>query len=185
MLGILLSGCAKNREVLREAPQYRFDTPLQFNVKNIDVVNSYVAPKKEPHVDHLMSYTLDDALVEWAHHRLRPTPHTHGYGVVVVETASIKRKPLPKKNGIMTTFTRQESDEYEAHGAVRMDFMDRRGYPIGAVFARSKHMQTVLEGITPDQLQHVWASLSQKVVDDLNNQIEKNIRREIPRLLNE
>lgn len=177
-----LGGCQSAIHVERESHKYRSHEPLYFCVKSMDVVNSYVAPKKEPYVDHLMPYSLDDELVEWAHHRLRPG-FKEGYGVVVIEKASIKRHSLPQKKGLISAFTRQESDEYEAHGAVRIDFMDHKGYPIGSVFADSKHTQTVLEKTTPEELQTVWSELSRRVVDDLSHQIEKNIRQQVPKLL--
>lgn len=177
-----LWGCQSTHEIAQQAPSYRLDAPLLFNVKTVDVVNSYVMPKKPPYVDHHMKFSLDDALVEWAHHRIQPGA-SHGYAIVTIEHAAIKQKPLKRSGNLLKTFARQQSDEYEAHGSVRIDFMDRRGHPTGSVFAQAKQRQTVLENTPQHELERVWNTLAAKVVEKLDHEIEKNIRREIPNLL--
>jgi hypothetical protein len=181
---MFISGCVSDSKISYVgAPKYRDKYTVGLTVKYLDVVNSYVAPEREPHVEHMMPFRLCDYATEWAHHRLKPQGKK-GFAIVTIEQASIVQVPLSKqKMSWMGSLNRCESDRFDAELALRIDFMDYKGFPNGVAFAKVRRSQTILENTPIDERQNVLQKLSVQIIDALDEELEKNLRHNAPKLI--
>jgi hypothetical protein len=154
---------------------YAHKGTIIFNVGKVDVVSSYVAPLKEPNVEHLAPIPPEQAMMQWGHDRLRAGG---GPGVVRLRVidAKIVDVPLPLEGGIRGAFTRQQSDKYVATVAAEIQVLDDRGNVHGSVRATTERSRTVAEGTPPAERDKVLFALTEASMNDMDAGLEKAVR---------
>ncbi|MCC7049288.1 MAG: hypothetical protein IT562_21430 [Alphaproteobacteria bacterium] len=147
---------------------------LTLDVQRVEVARDYVPPGTKPNVEHLFPVTPSDAVARWAGDRLAAA----GRGRllrVVVKDASVVEVPLEKTGGIKGWFTTDQSERYDATLEVVVEVRSDVGREAFAT-ARVKRSQTIEEGASPDKRREVWYAMTEKLMADLDKELERSMR---------
>ena len=147
---------------------------LSLNVAKLETVSSYEPPMSAPNVDHLFHISPAGALGRWAEDRLRAVGK-NGLARFTILEASVTETKLETKKGIMGAFTKEQSERYDAILEAKLEIFDNIGLSIGLASARATRSVTVGEDSSVNQREQVWFSLTEKLVRDINAELEKNI----------
>lgn len=150
-------------------------TPIKLDVARVEVVKEFASPHAPPNVEHRFPIPPDLAVEQWARDRLQPV----GAGNlvrVVIKQAAVVEVPLATSGGIVGLFKTDQSERYDAvlevQVEVRSDF-GRQGFA-GATVNRS---QTVPEDLSPNELHQVWFEMTEKMIKDIDVELEAGIRK--------
>jgi hypothetical protein len=180
VLGVILvaalSGCAPsaNRPAF---PDIRFtDQPkLRLDVRSIEIVSEFHPTFQAPEVEHLFPVPPQRAAETWAHDRLEATGTTRKARVRILD-ASVKETELPRTEGLTATFTKEQAERYDAVIEMSVDILDDRGFAERTITAKTTRTQSVAEGITPNERDTVWYTMTKQLMADENQELEKQMR---------
>lgn len=153
-------------------------TPIKLNVAKIDVVVRYQSPLRDPNVEHLFSTPPVKALKQWAKDRLRAVGSS-GTARLVILNASVVETSLAQKKGFTATFTKQQSQRYDATVEARLEISSSLGR--GTTSAHAKRFTTVREDITINKRERIWFDLTEALARDFDAAMEKNMRQHLGR----
>ncbi|MDG5496878.1 hypothetical protein [Niveispirillum sp. BGYR6] len=149
--------------------------PITLDVASIEVESEYVAPMKEPNVDHLITITPSDAVRLWASQRLK-AGGSQGRARVVIRDASVREKELPRTTGIKGWFTKDQSEEYD--GRLQVDIIvegSARGFS-GSVSATVTRSTSVREDVSLAERDKTMLAMVKEMAADLDRQMEPAIK---------
>ncbi|MQP64079.1 hypothetical protein GE253_01850 [Niveispirillum sp. SYP-B3756] len=149
--------------------------PITLDVASIDVESEYVAPMREPNVDHLITITPSDAVRLWASQRLK-AGGTQGRARVIIRDASVKEKELARTTGIKGWFTKDQSEQYD--GRLQVDIIvegTARGFS-GSVSAIVTRSTSVREDVSLAERDKTMLAMVTEMGTDLDSQLEAAIK---------
>lgn len=180
--GLTLSGCESPPAESFPNLTYSYLPPIKLAVGSFNIVSRYVPPLKPPHVDYLAPVPPYKAARQWALDRIQTTGGRDS-ARFVIRDASIVETKLPIKGGIEGTFTRQQAKKYDGHIAVMLEILDPTGHQVAYASAEARRSETAPEGATIDAREKIWFKMTDKMMHDLNAQLEKNIKQYLGRYL--
>jgi hypothetical protein len=149
--------------------------PITLDVASIEVESEYVAPMKDPNVDHLITITPSDAVRLWASQRLK-AGGSQGRARVVIRDASVKEKELERTTGIKGWFTKDQSEQYD--GRIQVDILvegTARGFT-GSASATVARSTSVPEDVSLAERDKTMLTLVRELATDLDSQLEPAIK---------
>ena len=149
--------------------------PIGLAVARIEVVPAYVSPAKKPNVEHLFPVAPAAAAARWLRDRLQAVG---GRGLVraTVLQGGVVEVPLEKTTGLKGMFTVNQSERYDAVLEVRIRIFREDGSEAAMVTSRAERSRTVAEDITPYAREKIWFVMTEALLNDLNAQLERQIR---------
>jgi hypothetical protein len=156
---------------------------LSLNVARLEIVSSYNQPMRPPNVDHLFHTQPASALSRWAKDRLHANG-TNSFARFTIIEASVTETKLDKKKGIIGVFTKDQSERYYAVLEAKLEIFDDSGHSKGFAKARVTRSVTVSEDSSINQREQAWFNLTEKLVKDINAELEENILKYLSRWLN-
>lgn len=156
--------------------------PIKLNVARIEVVKEYVPIDQAPHVETITPRTLVDSADRWARDRLQAVGES-GVARFVIADASVVEVSLPVQKGLAYAFTNQQNRRYDAHGAVRLEIRNARGYVDGQVTAEASNTRSVGQDASQRELNQNWYLVVQGAMLDLNAELDRNIHAYLTRFL--
>jgi len=180
----LLAACAGDGEPPPAIERLRYDhlQPLRLAVAEIEVLDEYRPPRRAPNVEHRAPTPPYEAARKMAEDRLRAVGTT-GRARFIIRTASIVEVPLPRTGGLRGMFTTDQSERYDGRIAVRLEVYAADGLKRGEVDADVHRSRSVAEGTSAALREAVWNTLVSQMMDDLNVELEFQLRRALPDLL--
>ena len=88
-------------------------------------------------------------------------------------------KPLKPLGGIRGTFTKEQSERYDARVEVEISAVDGRGLRSAKAMTTSSRSRTVPEDATLRQRQVLWYELTERVMQDFDRTFEAQIRKHL------
>ena len=155
---------------------------LSLNVARLEIVSSYNQPMSAPNVDHLFHTQPASALSSWAKDRLRANG-TNSFARFTIIEASVTETKLDKKKGIIGVFTKDQSERYDAVLEAKLEIFDDSGHSKGFAKARATRSVTVREDSSINQREQAWFNLTEKLVKEINVELEENIFKYLSRWL--
>lgn len=149
--------------------------PITLDVASIEVESTYVAPMKEPNIDHLLPVTPSNAVRLWVSQRLKAGGST-GRARVIIHDASIIETDLKRTGGIRGWFTKDQSQKYE--GRIQVEILvegTARGFS-GSSSATVTRATTVAEDVSLNEREKTMTGLVNDLTTDLDGQLEPAIR---------
>ena len=156
--------------------------PLRFDVAAIEVEQVYQPSSEPPNVELLFPVRPGDAAADWARDRLQAAGTARRLRFIVRE-ASVVETALETKGGLTGAMTTEQSERYDAKLAVEIEIIDDSGWKEASAMARVARSITVAEDATLHERETVWYELTQKLMNDLNAQLEDTLRRIFYRFL--
>ncbi len=170
-----LAACSSEQQ--RPLPELTFvhQPPIRLNVASLDVVSTYKAPGKPPHVEHLFRTSPEEALKRWAEARLRPLGRAESARYTVIN-AAVTEEPLAKTEGIAGAFKKEPSERYTATVEAQLEILNADGRLIQAASARATRSRSLTEGAEPAERERLWFDLLDSLMKDFDKEMEKAIR---------
>jgi hypothetical protein len=157
-------------------PDIRFTNlpRLQLEVASVEIKDEFQPTFREPNVEHLFPVTPEHAVENWAKDRLQAVGTSLRARVRIID-ASVKEVELPRTQGITGAFTTDQAQRYDANVEVAVEIIDDRGFALRSVSAKAARSQSVKEGITPNDREQAWYDLTKALMNDLNQELEKQM----------
>jgi hypothetical protein len=174
--GFLLTACQT------PAPEQKFPDltyvhlgALNLNVAALDVVSDYRAPLKKPNVEHLFPTPPEKALERWARDRLKAGGN-RGSARFIITQAAVTETSLKLKTGLTGAFTTDQAERYDAVIEATLEIYGPDGIRKAFASARVIRSRTVPEGISLNDREKMWFSLTEALMRNFNTEMENNIR---------
>lgn len=147
---------------------------IAIDVQQVEITREYVPRGAKPNVEHLFPVTPNDAVTRWVGDRLVPVGRSRLVRVVVKD-ASVIEVPLEKTGGIKGWFTTDQAERYDATMEVVVEIRSDVGRDAYAS-ARVKRSQTIEEGASPAKRREVWYAMTERLMADLDKELERSMR---------
>jgi hypothetical protein len=154
---------------------YLANKPLRLNVARIEVIKQYQSSSKPPHIENDLPIPPVAMIQQWTQDRLLPVGKS-GYAVVTIEEASVVEIPLKGTKGLRGYFTVDQSEQYDVKLSVKIEVFDDLGKSKGFAYARAQGSRTVSEDFTLGQRRKVWIYMMEKIMNNLNEELDRNMQ---------
>ncbi|MBY0292557.1 MAG: hypothetical protein K2W92_04640 [Alphaproteobacteria bacterium] len=154
---------------------YLSNKPIRLDVARIEVVKKYKSSSQPPHVENDFPVPPVAMIQQWVQDRLVPVGKT-GHAVVTIEEASIVEIPLKGTKGFRGMFTVDQSEQYDAKMTVKIEIFDDFGNAKGFAYARAQGSRTIAENFTLGQRRKVWIVMMEKIMNNLDEELDRNVR---------
>lgn len=181
--GMAVTGC----ETEAQLPKYAaitFNHRRAINIRAGNVVarTTFVKPLKAPNVEHDFPVDLSKTAERWAHDRLDATGGDGTLTYTVLD-ASVVETPLEKSDGITGLLTADQSERYEGTVRVRVEAEDPSTGQTGQTEVEVKRSVTIAEDATFNEREKVWYQMTEKLMRDLDRQLEAAIQKHLSAFL--
>ncbi len=146
---------------------------IKLDVASIVTETSYETSLSAPHVEHLMPLPLATAAHRWADDRLSAAGTSRTLRYVVTE-ASVIEEPLEVQDGLTGLFHIDQSERYRATLKVQIQILNA-GRLEGELSAEAIRSITVPEDSSLKEREQVWYRLEEKILRDLDLELERAI----------
>ena len=172
--GLLLSACNTPPNVNRfDQINFQHLPDIKLDVAEVVVEQSYDPPNLPPNVDHLFEVSPSQTAMRWAGDRL-VVGGARRQARFIVREASVVEVPLETSKGLTGFLTLDQTERYQAKIEVELQIIDGDRVA-GSTVVRAKRSITVPEDITLNEREGIWYQLTQKIMNDLNGELEKAI----------
>jgi hypothetical protein len=178
LLGVSLTlGACETPPSQNVYPPLRYShlPPLKFAVAAVEIEVAYVPSTAPPNVEVLFPVRPSEAAVNWAEDRLVATGSQRRLRYVVKE-ASVTETPLEVQGGITGAVTTEQSERYDARLVIEAQILDDTGRVEGTASARAVRSITVPEDASLNERERTWYELTEKLMNDMNTQLEETLR---------
>lgn len=148
--------------------------PIRLDVGEISVELAYKPPNRPPNVEHLFPDKPGDVAARWAGERLVAAGPANRARYIVRE-ASVTETRLETKGGVTGALTTEQSERYEARVVVEIQITGAADGSTGTATVEAERSVTVPEDATVNERERTWHELMQKLMADLDTQLEKTI----------
>ena len=155
--------------------------PIKLDVARVEVVRAFQSPEAPPNVAHRFPIPPDRAVERWASDRLQPVG-AGNLARVVIKQSSVIEVPLETRGGLVGFFKTEQSERYDAVLEVQVEVHSDVGR-LGFAAATVKRSQTVPEDISPNERQQVWFEMTEKLIHDIDAELEQAIPQYLARYL--
>ncbi len=180
-----LAGCADAPMPPRFAPiSYATYGRFTFEAERLEIAQEYQAPLAPPNVEHLFAQRPDDTLKRWANERLAVTGRGERFARFVIIDARVTETQLPRETGVRATFTNEQAQRYDGRIEVGVELRQLRGnFRDGYATAAATRSRSVAENISLNDRERVWYEMVEQMMNDVNAELDRQIRQNMPRFL--
>ncbi|WP_114393223.1 hypothetical protein [Oleisolibacter albus] len=147
---------------------------ITLDVAEIEVSSDYVAPMKEPNVEHLLPITPSDAVRLWASSRLK-AGGSAGRARIVIHDAAVVEEELKRTGGVKGWFTKDQSERYTGRLAVEV-LIDKPSGFTGSASAAVARSTSVREDVSLADRDKTMLTLVRELTGDLDAQLSQAIK---------
>lgn len=176
---IAVGGC----ETQAELPNYAAITfshrrSIRVRAGNVVARTTFVKPFKAPNVEHDFPLDLGETAERWAKDRLE-TDGGNGTITYTVLDASVIETPLEKTEGFTGLVTADQSERYDGTVRVLVEASDATTGQTAETEVTVKRSVTIPEDATFNEREKVWYQMTEKLMADLDTQLEAAIRKHL------
>ena len=146
---------------------------MRLQVGTVNVHSKYRSPMQAPNVEHLFPVSPERALRQWAADRLMAGGY-EGEAHFVIIDARVVETPLTKDTTFTGTFTKQQSERYEATVEAVLELGAERGRANAR--ARASRSMTVREDDSLNDREKKWFRLIEDLMSDFDREMERQIK---------
>lgn len=168
---LLLTACASEPVTPPSAVNLSGMPPIKLDVMQVTVANEIQSPAAPPGVNP----SLTDMVMAIAKARLQ-AQGAEGTAQLTIKEAVVTEEQMPSDDGISSWFERGQDKRWQAKVAADMTVgQPGKGYT-GSASAYATRSTTIPEDATPEERQAAWSRIINGLTQDLNVELEKNIR---------
>ncbi len=157
---------------------------IRIDAARIEIADEYQEPLRPPNVDHLFPTPPERVMRRWATDRLAATGTPDRYARFVIQDAKVIETELPRTQGIRGAFTTDQTQRYDLTLSAAIEIREERGnYRSGYATASTSRSRTVAEDISVNEREQIWFELMEQAMNDLNAELERQIRGNLTRFV--
>jgi hypothetical protein len=174
----VLGACSTATPPPRQFPELRFThmAPITLTAQGPEVVAQYQPPLREPNVEHILPLPPERAIRTWVQDRLRTTGVGDDRVRVIIRDASVVEVPLEVKEGVVDFFTDDQEVRYDARMEIVAELLDTGGRQKAETVVTGFRSRTFNEDASLREREKMWYELVEKLMQDVDVSLEKNIR---------
>ncbi|MEQ8639866.1 MAG: hypothetical protein RIE31_04555 [Alphaproteobacteria bacterium] len=173
------AGCS-TAPVATEYPDltYTHLPPIVLTAGTVEVVDGYIPTLSEPNVEHLFPLRPSVAMQQWAHDRLQVTGSDGQVVRFEVVQASVTETSVREEGGaIRRLFTTAHTLRYDMTLEARVEVRPNpSSAAVGFVRAIVQRHATLPEDATVNDREQLWFTMLSAAMNDLNREMEGQIR---------
>ncbi len=175
LAGVVVAGCATEVEVPTYADITFASSPkIPMLVADVSSKISYTAPLTAPHVGHEFPVDPAQTAARWANDRIDPVG-ANGSAVLTVLEASAIETQLPETEGLKGIVTVDQAQLYEMTLVVRLEAEDPNTLSTAETTVTVTRSGSVDEDATINERETLWYEMTEKLMADLNTELEAAI----------
>ena len=157
-------------------PDITFDhlPPIELNVAEIVIKTPYQEPLEPPHVGEQFPVSPSRAARRWAADRLRAVGDRGSVTVTIIESSAVETE-LKRTTGVTGLLTKDQAQSYEVKIEMSIEAMEPDGPRSGSASIRVTKKTSVAEDATMNEREDTWYKLTQNVMNNFNEAMEKQI----------
>ena len=173
----LLAGC-ETQVPAQKLPDLTFAhlPPLQLAAQRVETVSRFTPSLRAPNVEHTFPVPPARALEIWASQRLKAIGGGAGVRLTILD-ASVTETKLARDTSMRGTFTKQQSERYDAKVEVAIEIQD--GTRRGTASATTTRWTTIGEDASLNERERIKFNLIEGLMKDFDVEMEKNIRQHL------
>ena len=182
----LALGACTDAPALPEFPPLAYNhlSRLVFEAERLEFASEYQAPLAPPNVEHLFAQRPDAVLQRWANDRLAVSGRGEHLVRFAIQDARVTETELPRTAGVRATFTNEQAQRYDGRMAATIEIRQVRGnFRVGDATASATRSRSVAENISLNDRERVWYEMVQQMMADINAELERQVRANLPRFL--
>jgi len=159
-----------------EFPELRYNhlAPLRLDAVRVEVIEQYKSIGTKPYVEHEFPHRPAPLAVLWATDRLKAVG-TRNIVRVTVLKGSVVEVPLVRTDGVKGIFMIDQSEQYDGTLSVRVEMIGPGRQQLAEVTSQAKRSRSVPEDITLAAREAVWFQMTEAMMNDLNQSLERQI----------
>lgn len=170
-----LAACQQTYLPAGEELSFKHYSPIEIDVATVDVVDEYRAPLAKPNVEHLFRTPPAEAMRIWIADRVRPVGGERRLEVIIKD-AGVIEVPLPRTQGIKGTFTKDQSERYDAKLEVEMRiYGSRSALSEASIHVTATRGRTIAENASVAAREQLFDRITRELMEAMNAELEKNI----------
>lgn len=171
----LLAACAGAPDPNLRELSYADQPRIELDVAQVEIEQDYFPPLKEPNVDHEFPTHPVVALKRWVNDRLDPDG-AKNIARLTIRDASAVREVYETDTGLVGMVMTEPGERIDAKIDVMLEILDEKGAVLASASARSERSQTLPEGVSWEDREEAYFTMSKALMDDINVSLERNIR---------
>ncbi|MBL8700947.1 MAG: hypothetical protein JNK67_21405 [Alphaproteobacteria bacterium] len=157
---------------------------LRLMVASVEVVTEYVPPMRRPNIEHQMPVSPVETMQRWPRDRLQAMGAGEHFARFTVREASVKETELPRTQGVRGVVTKDQTERYDLVLAASVEIRQQRANFVEAsAEARVTRFRTVAEGISLAERERAWYELLEQSMNELDAELERQIRAHLARFI--
>ena len=172
---LALAGCRSESPV--EFPPLSFVRyqPIHMDVSNIEIVEEYKSPQREPYVEHLMPYAPAEAVRIWVKDRLRAVGMEKTLQVIIRE-GSVVSVPIRKDTAVGDLVTLNRDKRYDAKLEVELRvYGTQSAISESNVSVSATRSITIPEKASANRREALMRQMISDLMETVNAELEKNM----------
>ena len=185
VMATILGGCQSTPPASRFPDlTYAHRGVIRLDVARVEIADEYQEPLRPPNVDHLFPTPPERTMRRWASDRLAATGTQGRYARFVIQDAHVIETELPRTRGVRGAFTTDQTQRYDLSLKAAIEIREERGnFQTGFATAGVSRSRTVAENITVNEREKVWFEMLEQAMNELNAELERQIRTNMTRFL--
>ena len=157
-------------------PELRYNhlSPLRLDAVRVEVVEQYKSIGAKPYVEHEFPHRPATLAVRWATDRLKAVG-TRNIVRFTVLKGSVVEVPLARTDGVKGIFKIDQSEQYDGTLSVQIEIIGPGGQQLAEITSQAKRSRSVPEDITLAAREAVWFQMTEAMMNDLNQSLERQI----------
>ena len=148
--------------------------PYLLDVANLEIVNTYKPPFKDPFVEHLVPVSPSAAAWKWATHLLRPVGDEGTVRVTILD-AKVVGEVLEVNQDLKSLFTSEQAARYDARIEITIDILDDRRISRAYVSGEATASSTVSEDASLAERDEIMVELMETLFGTFHPIIARQI----------
>lgn len=154
------------------------------DVVRVDIISEYKPTFAKPNIEHTFPVVPEQAMRKWAEDRLAVTGNPGRFARFVIQDAKVIETELPRSTGVRGAFTTDQTHRYDGTLSASLEIREERGqFRAGTASAWASRSRTVPEGITINDREKVWFEIVESLMNDLNAELDRQIRANLGQFL--
>lgn len=148
--------------------------PLAINARRLEVVNNWLMPLEAPYVEHELSPTPAESLIDWAKTTVVPKGAS-GELILNISEASIQQEKLPPAEGILNSLKDNQETRLRVTMNAQLLWIQPVGNYTGTAELAAKASQTLPESATPADYLNAKQNLVNRTISLMDAQAREQI----------
>jgi len=176
----IISGCSyfsPPPPPLAPPPELSFTRyqPIYLDVANIDIVEEYKSPMREPHIEHLLPISPAEGLRSWVKDRLRGAGAEKSMQIVIKDASVISQELPPPEGSVPEVFSDNPNRRYVAKIDIDMRIYGSDAMSEANVNVIATQTMTLNERANVEDRKRAFQRMMYDLMEMANAELEKQI----------